>query len=176
MSQKFQIPAKILKKIPKGVFLGAKEIPPGGWRALSIISGINTEYHFHPYEFHKMDTNSPEQNFKIIPSGIFLGAKEIPPGGWRAYSDEYRSENGDHYYEFEFHEVDDHYEVDIISTPGYEGRDTDGHSRHVLPSDRGGERICFADDSAVRSLSEARKYAAAWAENTSDYIKYGDRF
>ncbi len=119
---------------------------------------------------------NPAKTPKIIPSGIFLGAKEIPPGGWRSSSDVYRTDNGDDYYEFDFHEVDDHYEVDIVRTPGYGGRDTDGHSRHVLPSDRGGERICFADDSDVRSLSDAKDYAAAWAESTSEYIKTGDRF
>lgn len=176
MSNLFHNQEQILKSIPKGIFLGSKEIPTGGWRTNTSSLSICNEFHHNPSEFHELEINSLNHSFKKIPNGIFLGSKEIPTGGWRAYSDVYRNEEGDHIYEFEFHEVDDHYEIDIISTPSYEGRATDGHSRHVLHSDRGGERICFADDSAVRSLSDARKYAESWAESTSDYIKYGDRF
>ena len=117
-----------------------------------------------------------EKILERIPKGIFLGAQSIPSGGWRSVNDVYRTEDGKHFYEFEFHDVGSHYEIDIISTPSYGGRDTDGHSKHVLPSDRGGERICFADDSDVRSLSDARKYAEGWAESTSDYINDGKRF
>jgi hypothetical protein len=116
------------------------------------------------------------ENPEVIPAGTFLGGEEIPAGGWRATRDVYRTEDGDHYYEFEFHDVGSNYEIDIKSTPSYKGRDTDPHKTHVLPSDRGGKRICFGNDSDVDSMSKARKYAESWAENTSDYIKHGDRF
>jgi len=124
----------------------------------------------------KQQIQKPIKIMSQIPRGLFLGGEEIPAGGWRSTYDVYRTKDGDHYYKFDFHDVGSHYEVDIVRTPGYGNRSTDVHSRHVLPSKRGGERICFADNSDVRTLSNARKYAEAWAESTSDYIKYGDRF
>lgn len=123
------------------------ELPPGGWRG-----------------------------GEELPPGGWRGGEELPPGGWRATRDTYRTEDGNHNFTFDFVNVGSHYEIDIVSQPSYNGRASDGHSTHRLPSDRGGNKICFADNSIVKDLSSARKWAKAWAEQTNKYIKTGRTF
>ena len=91
-------------------------------------------------------------------------------------TDRYKTHSGN-VYGFRFERMSDgYYEVDITSQPSYQGRATNGHSTHRLSSSRGGQRICFGDPKVVDSLSQARKWAAAWAESTDDYIRSGKRF
>lgn len=90
--------------------------------------------------------------------------------------DVYRTNDGNAYFEFEFVKVGSKYQVDIVSQPSYGSRDSDLHLTHRLPSDRGGHRVCFADDDAVTSIGRAQKWVEAWAESTWRYINSGTNF
>jgi hypothetical protein len=107
---------------------------------------------------------------------ISLGGEEIPPGGWRSAEDTYRTKDGEVYFKFRFYPVGNYYEIDIIAMPSYGNRVSDLHTTHRLPSERGGNKVCFADPSIVTDLSTAKKWAAMWAEHTWKYIKNGTPF
>ncbi|WP_319591936.1 hypothetical protein [uncultured Draconibacterium sp.] len=120
--------------------------------------------------------NEPE----LMVPGIFCGGEEIPPGGWRVpisywQSDTYRTLDGCAFFDFGFFDTGNHIEIDIVSMPGYGNRDSSLHSTHRLPSDRDGYKICFGDESVVEK-SNARYWAAAWAELSWNYIKTGEEF
>jgi len=103
----------------------------------------------------------------------------IPPG-WRTVKrfchDTYRTKDGKAYFEFRFVDVGSKIEIDIGQMPSYSNRSQNPHKTHRLPSSRGGERICVGDESAVKTLSEAKKIARAWAEQTWRYINAGIPF
>jgi len=61
----------------------------------------------------------------------------------------------------------------VESQPSYRDRATDAHNTHRL-SDGGRLYVCWT--SPLRSLAEARKVAALWAEKTQNYIRTGCRF
>ena len=94
--------------------------------------------------------------------------------------DVYRAKDGSAYFEFRFVWVSKlfggHYEIDIVSMPGYGGRSSGLHATHRLPSSRGGHKICFGNNSQVNTLSKAKKWAGVWAEHTWKYILYGISF
>lgn len=104
------------------------------------------------------------------------GGEKIPPGGWRAAQDEYRTRDGRAFFVFRFVAVGSFFEVDIVSMPSYGGRNEGAHETHRLSSDRGGKRICFGQPSAINTLQIAYEFAESWAENTWKYIKTGERF
>ena len=104
------------------------------------------------------------------------GGEKIPPGGWRATQDEYRTRDGRAFFVFRFVAVGSFFEVDIVSMPSYGGRNEGAHETHRLSSDRGGKRICFGQPSAINTLQIAYEFAESWAENTWKYIKTGERF
>ena len=111
-----------------------------------------------------------------IPKGGWRGPNdEIPKGGWRSRSttDTYRTKDGRGFFDFEFVDVGSRIEIDILSSPSYESRPSGLHETHRLPSGRGGYKICFGDESIVKTLSGARKWAAIWAEMTWRYIRTG---
>ena len=122
------------------------------------------------------------------------GGEKIPPGGWRSteqvmsdeqierlietgYGGEYRTRDGRAYFTFHFVHIDNsYYEVDIIRMPCYGARNRGAHETHRLGSRNGGKKICFGDERAISTLEIAREFAAAWAENTWNYILTGARF
>lgn len=61
----------------------------------------------------------------------------------------------------------------IEKQPSYRGRATDAHSTHRLPT-RGRTYICWT--SPLRSLEEAKRVAALWADKTQQYIRTGSGF
>ena len=91
-------------------------------------------------------------------------------------NDVYRTESGRYEFEFNFVEQGQFVEIDIVKQPTYGSRSDDLHSTHRLPSDRGGQKICFGEPAAVNTLNKAYKYAASWAESTEDYIVNGTTF
>ena len=92
-----------------------------------------------------------------------------------AIRDIYRTNDGRYYFEFIFKDNGDCFHVYIRSQPSYGARSSDGHSTHRYEADYEGckKRICFADESQVRTLNSARKYAEAWSECTAKYINTG---
>ena len=90
--------------------------------------------------------------------------------------DTYRTTDGRACFDFRFVDKRSHYEIDILSTPGYGRRSRNRHKTHSVSSSRGGDRICVGDDSAVRTLSQAKRVAKAWSEQTWRYIKTGRLF
>lgn len=122
-------------------------------------------------------------------SGKKQGYKNAPAGGWKNYdengivgrtrhqfTDVYRTYCGKGYFKFRFVPCGSYYEIDIISTPNYGGRDTGSVATHRLTSLRGGYRICLADSLSANTPSSARRWAKTWAEGTMSYIKSGKRF
>jgi len=102
------------------------------------------------------------------------------PSGWknvkRYCNDTYRTRDGKAYFEFRFVDVGSNIEIDIGPMPSYGSRSCDSHTTHRLPSSRRGERICVGDESAIKTLSIAKRTAMAWAEQTWRYIKDGIPF
>jgi hypothetical protein len=99
------------------------------------------------------------------------------------YNDTYRTRDGRAYFDFRFVSCGGFFssgfwEIDILNMPSYGARDDGLHATHRLPSDRWdcSYKICVGDDSSVSSLSDAKRWAKAWAEETWKYIKTGERF
>lgn len=90
--------------------------------------------------------------------------------------DVYRTKDGRAYFKFRFVQAGSRYEMDIIQMPSYGSRSQSQHNTHRLNSNRGGSRVCVGDASSVRSLSDARKWARNWCEETWKYIQTGERF
>lgn len=91
--------------------------------------------------------------------------------------DEYRTRDGRASFLFLFVETPSYFEVNIVSMPCYGARNTGCHETHRLDSGLSGlMKICFGDASSIDTLEIAREYAAAWAENTWQYILIGERF
>jgi hypothetical protein len=90
----------------------------------------------------------------------------------------YKTRNGKGEYTFGFRNEGGRIEVDIEATPSFNGRPTDGHSTHRLPSSQAatGTKICFAQPETVRTMEQAKRFAQGWAESTQDYIEKGKRF
>ncbi|MDV3000927.1 MAG: hypothetical protein N5P05_002533 [Chroococcopsis gigantea SAG 12.99] len=112
------------------------------------------------------------------------GGEEIPIGGLRVepaiIQDVYRTRDGNGYFTFRFHAVNNRYEIDIVSIPGGDysqyGRSGELHLTHRHHSSRGGHRICIGDDSFITDLDTARKWAGLWAEETWKYLTRGELF
>ena len=88
----------------------------------------------------------------------------------------YKTKDGKKHYIFRYvPRYDSIYEIDIMYQPPYNGRDSDFHRTHRLPSDRGDcrHKICIYNHSAPRTLDAAMEFSAAWAELTHEYIKTG---
>jgi hypothetical protein len=106
--------------------------------------------------------------------------EKIPVGSWKSSQrGEYRTKDGRAYFTFNFVETGfffTRYEIDIVSQPSYGSRPDGLHVTHRLTSNRGGYRICLGDESQANSLSNARRWAAAWAECTWTYICTGREF
>ena len=96
-------------------------------------------------------------------------------------TDTYRTRDGRAYFKFRFVPQGfffTHWEIDILAMPSYGGRSEGLHETHRLPSDRSDcrYRVCIGDESSVSSLSDARRWAGSWAEETWKYIQWGERF
>lgn len=92
------------------------------------------------------------------------------------FKDIYRSEDGDHFFEFNFVWLGQYFEIDIQSMPALGNRSADLHITHRLPSARGGHKICFGDPKVVPDSEAARKWAKIWSECIVTYIKTGEHF
>ena len=135
-------------------------------------SRVTSEHHLTQWN-NRMETDNMQSTNNQNPRP---GGEKIPPGGWRATQDEYRTRDGRAYFVFRFVAVSSYFEVDIVSMPSYGRRNEGAHETHRLSSDRGGKRICFGDASAISTLQIAYDFAQAWAENTWKYINTGERF
>lgn len=92
----------------------------------------------------------------------------------RRLRDYYRTSDGAAYYHFVFEEQSDGtWRAYIDKQPPYRGRATDAHSTHRL-SEGSRKYVCWT--SPLRSLKEAKKVAALWADATQQYIRTGRRF
>jgi len=90
--------------------------------------------------------------------------------------DTYKTKDGNAYFDFRFVDKQSHYEIDILSSPSYGVRSRNPHKTHRISSNRGGERVCVGDDSAIKSIAQAKKIAEAWSEQTWRYIRTGKPF
>jgi len=119
-----------------------------------------------------------------IPSGRFMPPEsKIPKGGWRSwfppFRDVYRTLDGRHFFEFEFHAMEDgNVEIDIIRMPDYPTLLVSNlHETHRLESNHGNEfRVCFGDASESSSIDSAQEWAGAWAEHSMRLIESGIEF
>jgi hypothetical protein len=77
-------------------------------------------------------------------------------------------------YRFTFeHQSNSTWRVYIFSQPSYRGRSEGANETHRL-TDGGRKYICWT--TPIRSLPDAKKVAAAWADKTQEYIRTGARF
>ena len=83
----------------------------------------------------------------------------------------YRTKDGLATYSFDFVWLGDEYRIYILTDPDYGGRGDGGHSTH-RQSDGRGLYVCW--DSAISTLEDAKRIAAAWADGTQSYIKFGE--
>lgn len=89
----------------------------------------------------------------------------------RAY---YRTSDGAADYLFLFEEQPDGtWRAYIEQQPSYRGRATDAHSTHRL-SDGDRKYVCWTED--LRTLEDAKRVAALWADKTQQYIRTGAGF
>jgi hypothetical protein len=99
------------------------------------------------------------------------------------YNDTYRTRDGRAYFDFRFvgrggFLAPEFWEVDILRMPSYGSRDDNLHATHRLPSSRSdcSYKVCIGNEQGVTSLTEAKRWAKAWAEETWSYIRTGERF
>jgi hypothetical protein len=86
----------------------------------------------------------------------------------------YRTADGSADYKFSFEEQGDGtWRAYIESQPSYRSRATDAHSTHRLSV---GSRKYVCWTSELRSLDEAKRVAALWANKTQEYIRTGKTF
>lgn len=77
-------------------------------------------------------------------------------------------------YEFSFERQEDGtYRAYIVDQPSYGNRDAKSTTTHRL-IDGNRHYVCW--DTPLKSLEEAKKVAAAWADRTDRYILTGKRF
>ena len=90
---------------------------------------------------------------------------------YRAY---YRSRDGGADYIFSFElQSNGRWRVYIEQQPSYRGRSTDTHSTHRVSN---GRCKSISPRRSPRTLDEAKREAAFWAEKTEQYIHTGRRF
>lgn len=89
----------------------------------------------------------------------------------------YRSKVTDYgrYFDFVFNYINlgNHWEIDIVQFPDYRGRNTSPYIIHTQPSSRGGRKICLAVGHEPRSERDAKKLSMSWADLQAEYIKTG---
>jgi hypothetical protein len=85
----------------------------------------------------------------------------------------YRTKDGLSYYKFQYHKVEDYYEIDILEQPSYGSRNSSMSVAHWLNSARGGKKICITSGKEPKSLEAAKNISMEWAELTNTYIKTG---
>lgn len=89
--------------------------------------------------------------------------------------DEYRTNDGRAFFEFDFVNAGPYFDVYITKSPSYGNRSSDLHSTHRIQVGNS-YKICFADPSVANNLDKARKYSETWAEMTWKYIQTGKKF
>jgi hypothetical protein len=88
----------------------------------------------------------------------------------------YRSSDGKADYRFSFEEQPNRtWRAYILEQPSYGNRASDGHSTHRFSDEeRKMTYVCWTNP--FRSLDEAKKVAAIWADKTQEYIRTGSKF
>ncbi|PKP35430.1 MAG: hypothetical protein CVU00_02420 [Bacteroidetes bacterium HGW-Bacteroidetes-17] len=121
-----------------------------------------------------------------IKPGTLHGGEEIQPGTLHGgeeciggtlcapyYPATYRTKDGTAFYKFNYVEVGNHFEVDILNQPSYGSRCSDMSVAHWLSSARGGKKICISAGKEPTDIESAKKISIEWAELTHEYIKTG---
>lgn len=81
----------------------------------------------------------------------------------------YRSENGQHYFIFEFSYNGNYFVINCQKRPSLNGRDPSVENTHLYKSNN----ICFIEGKEPRTLSEAQSRAKEWAEYFLEYRRTG---
>lgn len=90
--------------------------------------------------------------------GIFCGIQKT-----------YRSKNGQHYFEFDFINQGNYFDIYCTTHPSFNGKDSDPHKTHLFHSGK----ICFVAGKAPKSQFQAEKLASQWAEYFLNYRNTG---
>lgn len=96
-------------------------------------------------------------NSKIV-TGKFSGVKKF-----------YRSQDGRHYFNFEFKDGGGHIDVQCNNHPSLNGRDSSASKTHLFSSGK----VCFAGGREPRTQAEAEARAKQWAEYLLEYRRTG---
>lgn len=124
------------------------------------------------------------QNLLIGNADMKKGAVELHPGVLCVdYLDgslrniHYRSNVTDYgrYFDFVFNYINlgNYWEIDIVRFPDYRGRNTSASIIHTLPSARGGRKICISAGHEPRTERDAKMLSMAWADLQAEYIRTG---
>ena len=133
-------PHTVGKKFPPGLYTAGKKFPPAHCRSEEISKGT-------------------------------LCANESIEGGALCASFSpgvYRTKDGTAYYKFGYVQVGNHFVIDILEQPSYNGRDESTHVSH-----RVGKKICINPSYAPKTIEKAKDISADWAELTHIYITRG---
>jgi len=81
----------------------------------------------------------------------------------------YRSHDGGHYFSFRVVQRVEHFDIFVLSHPGFNGQDTSPHKTHLFSDGR----ICIAAGAEPRDLPRALELAKNWAEYVIEYRRTG---
>ena len=81
----------------------------------------------------------------------------------------YRSENGQHYFKFQFLNQRNYYIINCTEHPSFNGQSSSVEKTHLYSSGS----ICFVKGKEPRTIWEAESRAKEWAEYFLEYRKTG---
>jgi len=178
------------EEIKPGTLHGGEEIKPGTLHGGEEIKPgtLHGGEEIKPGTLHGGEEIKPGtlHGGEEIKPGTLHGGEEIKPGTLHSgeviiggtlcasYSPAtYRTKDGTAFYKFNYVQTGNHFEIDILNQPSYEGRDSGMHKAHWLSSSRGGKKICISRGQEPKTIAAAKNISMQWAELTHNYIKTG---
>jgi hypothetical protein len=85
----------------------------------------------------------------------------------------YRTVDGLHNFIFQYIDLGNYFEIDILEMPPLNGRNNSAHIIHVQPSERSGKMICVNTGKEPKDIEAAKNLSVAWARVLYEYILTG---
>ena len=150
------------EEIEPGTLHGGEEIEPG-----TLHGGEEIE----PGTLHggeEIEPGTLHGGEEICVGGVLCANESIEGGALCASftPGTYRTKDGSSLYKFRYVDNGGRFEIDILEQPSYNGKIYSAGYSHILPSARGGSKICISGGYEPKSIDKARKISAEWAELT----------